>query len=188
MRRRHGPARVQQRLSRRHERFLYLTGALLMISGLGWLTGHYLLRAPGASALGPHPSEAWWMRLHGAAVIGFLVVFGALLPGHIVQNWRQRANHYSGLCVVIVVILLALSGYGLYYLVDDRQRALTSGLHWVVGLAGAAALVVHVVLGKRRAARARERRMTAKTHRHGPGVSRTPQTPGSVRSIPSPPP
>ncbi len=90
---------MQQRLSRRHERYLYLTGTLLAVSGVGWLIEHYLLRPPGVPTLGPHPSEAWWMRLHGAAVIGFLVAFGALLPGHIVQNWRQRANRYSGLTI-----------------------------------------------------------------------------------------
>ena len=152
MRRRHGLARVRQRLSQRHELYLYLTGALLLLSGAGWLVGHYLLRAPDAFNAGPHPSEAWWMRLHGAAVIGFLVVFGALLPGHAVQNWRQRANRYSGLAVVLVVSLLAVTGYGLYYLVDDRQRAVTSALHWVAGLVASGALVLHVVLGKRLAA------------------------------------
>jgi cation transport ATPase len=174
MRRRHGPARVQQRLSRRHERFLYLTGALLLLSGAGWLVSHYLLRTSGAFGAAPHPSEPWWMRLHGAAVIGFLVVFGALLPGHVVQNWRQRVNRYSGLAVVIVVGLLALSGYGLYYLVDDRQRAVASALHWTVGLVASAALVLHVILGKRLAAQARERRMAARLHRHRPAMPPTP--------------
>ncbi len=173
MSRRHGPARVQQRLSRRHERSVYLTGALLLVSGAGWLVGHFLLRTPGVFGA-PHPSEPWWMRLHGAAVIGFLVAFGALLPGHVVQNWRQRVNRYSGLTVVSVVGLLALTGYGLYYLVDDRQRALVSTLHWAVGLAASAALVLHVILGKRWAAQARERRMAARIHRHKPAMPHTP--------------
>ena len=124
------------------------------------------------------------MRLHGAAVIGFLVVFGALLPGHAVQNWRQRANRYSGLAVVIVVSLLALTGYGLYYLVDDRERAVTSALHWVAGLVASAALVLHVVLGKRLAAQARERRML---HRLKAGMHRIPHGESSAREIPSGP-
>ena len=176
MRRRHGFARVQQRLSRRHELYLYLTGTLLLLSGVGWLIAHYWLRTPGAYGAAPHPSEAWWMRLHGAAVIGFLVVFGALFPGHIVQNWRQRINRYSGLTVVVVVSLLAVSGYGLYYLVDDRQRAVSSALHWAVGLLASGALLVHVMLGKRLAARARERRMGARLHRHTPGVPAIPKS------------
>lgn len=127
------------------------------------------------------------MRLHGAAMIGFLVVFGALLPGHIVQSWRQRVNRFSGLAVVIVVSLLALSGYGLYYLVDDKQRAVTSTLHWVVGLVAFAALVLHVVLGKRLAARARERRMAARLHRLKPGRLRAPHAGASAGEIPSGP-
>jgi hypothetical protein len=121
------------------------------------------------------------MRLHGAAVMGFLLVFGALLPGHVVKNWRQRVNRYSGLTVVLVVSLLALSGYGLYYLVDDRQRAVTSALHWVVGLMAGGALALHVVLGKRLAARGREQRLAARLHRFKPSTTGAPQsgtTPG----------
>jgi len=156
MRRPHGPARIQQRLSRRHERLLYLTGSLLLVSGLGWLAGHYFMRGPALLGGAPHPSEAWWMRLHGAAFIGLLVVFGALLPGHVVQNWRQRMNRFSGLTMVILIVLLALSGYGLYYLVDERLRAVTSTLHWLLGLTASIALPTHVMLGKRMAARARE--------------------------------
>lgn len=178
---------MQQRLSRRHERYLYLTGTLLAVTGVAWLIDHYLLRTPGMPTLGPHPSEAWWMRLHGAAVIGFLVAFGALLPGHIVQNWRQRANRYSGLTMVIVVSLLALSGYGLYYLVDDQQRTVTSALHWVTGLVACAALLLHVVLGKRLAARARARRMEARPHRPRPGAPRASRGEAPVGEIPAGP-
>jgi len=187
MKRRHGHARIQQRLSPRHERFLYLTGGVLVLSGVGWLIGHYLLRTPALYGAGPHPSEAWWMRLHGAAVVGFLVVFGALLPGHVVQNWRQRINRYSGLAVVILVGVLGLSGYGLYYLVDERQRALISGLHWVVGLGAAVAVALHVVLGKRLAAQARERRMEVRLQRLKSGAPHTPRGPVSPSEISSRP-
>lgn len=174
MRRRHGPARVPQRLSRRHERYLYLTSVLLLISGVGWLVGHYLLRASGALGEVPHPSEVWWLRLHGAAVIVFLAVFGALLPGHVVQNWRQRVNRYSGAAVVIVVVVLASSGYGLYYVVDDGQRALVSVIHWVVGLAAPGALALHAVVGRRLAARALARRAAARQFRPRPVLARAP--------------
>ena len=116
------------------------------------------------------------MRLHGAAVVAFLVVFGALLPGHVVQNWRQRFNRYSGLTMVIVVTVQALTGYGLYYLVDERQRTVTSALHWVIGLAASAALVIHVVLGKRLAASARESRLAGRRHRVPAGTSHAPPT------------
>ena len=162
MRRRHGTP-VQQRLSRRHELFIYATASLLLISGGGWLFGHYLLNAPGAFGSAAHPSEAWWMRLHGAAVMAFLVTFGAMLPGHVVQNWQRGYNRASGLSIVIVAAVLAASGYGLYYLVDDRAHAIISVLHWVVGFAAGGLLLLHLTLGKRLAARHRELRMAAGT-------------------------
>ncbi len=158
---------------------MYAAGSLLLLSGVGWLVGHYFLRAPGAFGAAPHPSEAWWMRLHGAAVIVFLVVFGALLPGHVVQNWRHRMNRYSGLSVITVVVLLALSGYGLYYLVDERLRNLTSTLHWLLGLSALLVLVLHVILGKRMAARARARRHAFRLQRAASGTARPPQAPGA---------
>ena len=148
MRRRHRPGRIQQRLSRRHERYLYLSGSALLLSGIGWLIGHYFLRDPAAFGGAAHPSEAWWMRLHAAARDALTLA-------------RLR----------LVVTVQAMTGYGLYYLVDERQRALTSALHWVIGLAASAALVVHIVLGKRLAASARERRLEGHRHRLAAGTS-----------------
>jgi hypothetical protein len=121
---------------------------MLLVSGSGWLFGHYLLRAqvPGAA---PHPSEVWWLRLHGAAVIAFLVSFGGLLPRHVPLGWRERGNRGSGAAMLILVAVLAVTGYGLYYLVDDAQRAWASLTHWSLGLATAGALVLHATLGNR---------------------------------------
>lgn len=158
MRRRH-PGRPPRRLSRRHQRWLYLTSSLLLLSGVCWLIAHDLLPARADLPGAPRASEVWWMRLHGAALIGFLVAFGALLPGHVADGWRRRTNRGSGSVMIGVVSLLGLTGYGLYYLGDDTVRAWVSALHWAVGLASAAALLTHVVLGRRTRMRARERHL-----------------------------
>jgi len=146
------PVHVRTRLSARHRRWLYLFASLLWLSGLAWLIAHYALR-PGDPLSGAHPSEPWWLRVHGAAVIGFLVAFGALLPGHIWRGWRQGLNRASGLAIIAVVAILTLSGYGLYYLVSDEWRGWTSLIHWTIGSSSALALVLHVWLGKRLVAR-----------------------------------
>jgi hypothetical protein len=127
-----------------------LSGALLLLSGAGWLVSRYALRAPGPFGDVPHPSEVWWLRVHGAAVIGFLLTFGALLTIHVPHNWRRHLHRGSGLFLVLCVSLLALSGYGLYYLVSDSSRAWISLLHWAIGLLAAAGLAVHIVVAKRR--------------------------------------
>jgi cation transport ATPase len=136
---------LKQRLSRQQELWLYFVGGALVLSGVGWLVCHYSLRAPGPA---PHPLEPWWLRLHGAAVVGFLVVFGTLLPRHVKHGWRQGLNRGSGLPVVIATAFLALTGYGLYYIVSDELRDWVSVVHWTVGLAAVAAVGVHIALGK----------------------------------------
>ena len=152
--------RAPMRLSSRHERWIYVAAGALLLSGAGWLVGHYLLAG---SSLGaafefdgvPHRSELWWLRLHGAAAMGFLVTFGALLPGHVVQGWRQRQNRSSGVFMLSVVLALVLTGYGLYYLGSEATRPWISAAHWALGLVAAAALVLHVLLGKRGAPRSK---------------------------------
>jgi cation transport ATPase len=142
-------ARSPMRLSRQHRGWLFLTAALLWASGLAWLISHYVLKIPGEFADAPAPSEPWWLRLHGAAVIGFLIAFGALLPAHVQHGWRQQRNRRSGVTMLSIVAVLAVSGYGLYYAADDRIRAWISAAHWVIGLAASAALVLHIILGRR---------------------------------------
>jgi hypothetical protein len=145
----HRPIALRTTLSRRHRRWLYLCSVLLFATGSGWLIAHYGLRAPDLAADGlPQPSEAWWLRLHGAAQLGFLIAFGALLPEHILHGWRQRVNVSSGVVVISVVIALTLTGYGLYYASGDRLRQWVSVMHWSIGLASAALLVWHIVRGR----------------------------------------
>jgi hypothetical protein len=143
--------RLQQRLSRSHELWVYASGGVLAASGIGWLLCHFLLRGPGP---GPHPLEVWWLRLHGAALLAFLAVIGTLLPAHVVYGWRHRMNLGTGIPVLGVMGLLTLTGYGLYYLVADDWRSWTSTVHWVVGLLAIALVGLHAIRGKQ-ASRAR---------------------------------
>jgi hypothetical protein len=166
----HAHAHARSRLSARHRGWLYCLGLLLWLSGVGWLIVHY---GPVDTIAGAHPAEPGWLRLHGAAVIGFLVVFGALLPGHVRRGWRQGQNRGSGLAVISVTAVLTVSGYGLYYLVNDTWRAWTSVIHWAVGVPGGILLAVHVWLGRRLVARARLTRAARALHHRpqarGPG-------------------
>ncbi|MBS0374499.1 MAG: hypothetical protein JSR73_07940 [Proteobacteria bacterium] len=149
------PTHGVRQLGPRHRIAIYLSGALLLVSGAGWLVARYVLRASTGDPDLPHPSELWWLRLHGAAVIGFLVAFGGLLPGHVLYGWRHHFNRGSGATLLGVAFALALTGYGLYYVGDDRWRATISVSHWVVGLVAAAGLLWHVIAGRRLLRRSR---------------------------------
>lgn len=156
---RHRRPPVHLRPSRWRRRWFYALGLLLAISGIGWLVCHDLLRPAGAEL--PHPLEPWWLRLHGAAVTGFLIVLGSLLPTHIVPAWRRHRWHRSGVAVLAVLGGLTVTGYGLYYAGGDTVRALTSDVHWILGLASIAATAWHVAIARR------ERRHARAAHGHG---------------------
>lgn len=153
--------RPPMRLSLRHKRWLYAMSGALFLSGLGWLLAHFFLASPVEFGDPHHVSEPWWLRVHGATAMGFLMAFGSLLPGHIARAWQARKNYRSGLLMLGIVATLVLTGYGLYYAGDEQTRPWISAVHWAVGLAAAAGLLLHVTLGKRRA-----RRRPAMARRH----------------------
>lgn len=141
--------RLPMRLSQQHERWIYATGGVLFLSGLGWLIAHFFLAGPGEFGELHHVSEPWWLRLHGAGAMVFLLALGSLFPGHIVRAWQVRKNHRTGLLMLTIMAVLVVTGYGLYYAGDETTRPWISAVHWVVGLAAAAGLLLHVQIGRR---------------------------------------
>jgi hypothetical protein len=139
------------RLSRHHQQWIYAAGGCLVGSGVAWLVAHYLLVDPGEFGETHHPSEAWWLRLHGAAVMVFLVVLGTILPGHVTRAWSLRKsrahsvrrNVVTGTFMLSLVVALALTGYALYYSGSEELRPYISTGHWLMGLAAAAGFYQH---------------------------------------------
>ena len=136
------PARV--RLSVRHERIVYATVAALVVTGCGWLLCHYGLAEGGAYGAIPHPLEPLWLQLHGAAGMLALVLFGSLLPAHMLRAWALRRGRRSGGLLAALFVLLTVTGYGLYYAGGESLRAWISVVHWSVGLGVPALLAAHV--------------------------------------------
>jgi hypothetical protein len=130
---------------------VYSILGVLWASGIGWLVFHYFLRQAGEFGVLPHPLEAWWLRLHGAAAFATLWLIGLLWAIHLVPAWRAR-RRASGIVLGIVLIALVLSGYLLYYAGGDDARALIAALHWIIGAVLPMFLLPHVLRGRRAAA------------------------------------
>ena len=141
--------RAGARLSLLHRRLTYLACALVYVSGVLWLLFHY--GVPSQNDFGParHPLESWWLRLHGAAAMGFLIAFGSLLPRHISEAWAMRRNVSTGVVTLAATAFLLLTGWGLYYLGDESLRGWLSVGHWAIGAAGAPLLLIHLLVGRR---------------------------------------
>jgi uncharacterized membrane protein len=114
---------------------LYTAGALVAASGLAWFA------SPSARSVS--------MEIHGGASMALLVVIGAVAALHAPAGWRERKNRWSGALVAAGMSVLAVTGFLLYYLGDERARAGVSRAHWAVGLAVSVLLGMHVWLGAR---------------------------------------
>jgi hypothetical protein len=142
------------RLAASHKHWVYWSAAGLFASGALWLLFHYFVRVHGEFGETAHPLETWWLRLHGAAAMLCLVLVGSLLPIHVRRGWHQRRNLGPGLLLLLAAMLLALTGYGLYYIGGEELRPAISAVHWLIGLATPFAMVWHIRAG-RAAAQAR---------------------------------
>jgi hypothetical protein len=149
-------AATKGRLSTLRERLAYAAFGLLWASGVGWLVFRYFLRAPTEFGELPHPSEGWWLCLHGAAAFFALWLLGVFWPVHVLPAWKSRRRS-SGIVLGVITAWLVLSGFLLYYAGDDRARALIALLHWIVGLAIPLPFLWHALRGR-----------SAHTHRRSP--------------------
>jgi hypothetical protein len=121
-----------------HKQLLYVVIALLWLSGAVWI---YLYETS--------PSRPLWMKIHGAAAMVFLILFGTLLMQHVPEGWRQDRQRSSGVSLLGLCGLLIVTGWGLYYWGDDTLRQWTTVIHTGVGLALPVLIWLHVWLGRR---------------------------------------
>lgn len=136
-------------LSRGRRSWLYTTVTFLTISGAAWLLGQYWLNVEGEFGAEPHPSAPWWLRLHGAAAMVFLVLLGTLLRDHVRVGWRAHRSRLTGSVLLGVCGWLAVTGYALYYVGGEALRLWLSRFHWLPGLIWPLVLIAHVWFGRR---------------------------------------
>jgi len=136
-------------LSHRHRAVLYLSTLALLVTGAAWAWLHYFHRVEGEFGPEFSPVEPWLLKAHGAAAMISLLVIGSLLTVHVKRGWQAGLNRRSGTGLLTTFGVLIATGYGLYYLSDEKLRGLTSNIHLWIGLALTLLLIAHIVLGHR---------------------------------------
>ena len=142
-------ARLQFKLENWHKLSIYAVLTALLLSGIAWLIAHFSLRVMGEFGETVHPLEHWSMQVHGALIVPFAVFVGSLLLQHMRRAHRAHRNRASGWTMIVSLMWLALTGYGLYYFASETARPLWSVAHWVIGCALPALLFLHIFLGRR---------------------------------------
>ena len=139
------------RLEASARRALYVTLAALIGSGIGWLAVHYAesIFAGNVDEMHRLSQEALALKVHGAAGFATLFVLGAMSVCHVRLAWALKRNRAAGTMVLAMFTLLIVTGYALYYLVNDETHAIVSLLHWTLGMMLAPMLIVHIIAGRR---------------------------------------
>jgi len=135
-------------LGRRHRWTLYAASLALLLSGAAWAWVHGLDDA-GQAGDTLRRLKVWLLKAHGYAAVGFVLLLGTLLSGHVRRAWHARKNRANGAFFLTVISLLTISGYTLYYLGDEEWRSATSQFHLWLGLAAPVLLFWHIRSGRR---------------------------------------
>ncbi len=128
------------KLGRIHRLALYVTGAILVLTGVASAWLHYLVDESTAT-----PANALLMKIHGAAAMPALLLLGALLP-HVAWGWRLAHNRASGIALLALNGVLIVTGYFLYYAGDDVLRQSAGVIHLVLGAVLAVLLPTHLYI------------------------------------------
>ncbi len=133
------------RLDILHRRSLYSICAVLFVTGCLWAVLHYLPGVLGMDERTSMADAALAMKVHGAAAMLALVLVGAVLPRHVNHGLKNSLNKPSGIGMLSVLAMLAVTGYFLYYAGSETFRSMNSWAHLMAGLALPAVVAVHVL-------------------------------------------
>lgn len=140
---------IRFRLERWQRLCVYFSAAALLLSGAAWLVAHYFMRPVSEFGEAVSPLEPWAMKVHGGAAMIALFFAGSLLNLHIRRALKAGRNLVTGWSMIVTLLFLVITGYGLYYVAGDTDRPAWSLLHWAVGLAAGLLFVLHVAVGRR---------------------------------------
>lgn len=138
------------RLGPWHQGTVYGVTALLVLSGIVWIVLQYFMVTQGEFGETHHPLENWMLKIHGAAAMAGLIIYGSLLPIHIRRAWAIRRNIFLGIALVVLMLLLTITGYLLYYAGGEETRPVISIVHWILGVVIPILITWQVISGKRR--------------------------------------
>jgi hypothetical protein len=119
---------------------LGLRSAVMVAFGALWLTGclwlllHYFF----AQQTDFGPVENRWspviLRIHGWIAVSGIFLLGWVTARHVSDRWPQMIKRASGISMATIAVILALTGYALYY-TTDRLHDSAGVTHEIIGVA-----------------------------------------------------
>jgi hypothetical protein len=130
-------------------RSLYSSLGFLWLSGIAWLILHWFFGRETEFGPAPHPWQPGILLIHGVLAVAATFLFGWIAGSHVGFNWRRGLQRISGVTLIVLLAVLALTGLGNYYLTWDTARAANSLLHEGAGLLALVPALLHWAVAKR---------------------------------------
>lgn len=147
-----------QRQGNRHDRlrlprwvrwWVYLGGTLCAVSGVAWLLLHHFAQREGMFGPEPHPLEHPSLVAHGILGLCLFWVLGLVWLPHVRRGWSRPRLRWIGGAMAALLLWLAASAAGLYYIGNDTWRGWIALSHWSLGLFAVLWLPFHIWWGRR---------------------------------------
>jgi hypothetical protein len=129
---------------------LWLVLALLFATGIVLIPGALELRLEWEVPLRlPPGSRILIAAAHALGAFASLLVVGALIPMHMRSGLRRKRSVYTGISLIALFAVLAISGLAIYYVSSETGSIWSSISHLGIGLAIVIPLTVHALKGRR---------------------------------------
>jgi hypothetical protein len=144
-----GRAAHTVRMPRSRRLTVYLIVGAVWLTGCVWLYLDQFQARRDQFGFSPHPLESPILLVHGIIAILSMYLFGWISARHILRWWSGGLRRISGAALTVFLTVLVLSGFALFFLIDDRLQHLAAVVHEVLGLAVTVFAIQHWFFGKR---------------------------------------
>lgn len=141
---------TRERMSKRRRLAVYSILGALWVSGLAWLVLDQFFESQGPFGKIPHPWRPPILLMHGVLAVLSLYLLGWVTARHVIKLWPGRLRRVSGGALAAFLALLALSGFALFFVSDDRWQHIAAVAHEVLGLGITALAIQHWFAARRR--------------------------------------
>jgi hypothetical protein len=135
-------------------RSLYSSFGLLWVTGCGWLVLHFFFQIVTEFGAAPHPWQPRLMVMHGVLAVAAIFFFGWIAGTHISEHWKRGLRRASGIVLLTLIVLLALTGLASYYVTSEPLREGSALLHETAGAIALVPALIHWLVKRRVTSRA----------------------------------
>jgi len=133
------------------ERFwLNLAFLLLWASGVVWLVLDLWFARAQEFGVTPHPWQPPLLLLHGLVSVPVLYLIGWMSARHATLKWKLQTRRASGLIFAAFLLVLAVSGFALFFLTQESLQRAAALAHEVAGVLFTGTILEHWFVGRPR--------------------------------------